>query len=882
MAAPTQRSAPWDGGYLSLNGAMTFTEANLGNPQNGDIVVVSLYLEDNVTVTPPAGWSSTFAGVVMESPAMSDFGFTWLHRMYWIRRGASAPSYTFTWSGQIGGQVGGCAYVGARASGDPWSFADMEVRTGAASTAWPTAAGTTLDADNRLIWNGTQLAGSSAYTPPTGFTSAYGHDDMYWSERTQATAGAVSAASASWTGTAAGAVAMLLALRPAVAGGTDATATPAAFGVPMATAAAAPSGTASGTAAPAVFTVPEAFPAAVATGGSPGSTSPAVWAVPVAFAAASPSGTQSATPSPGDLSVPVSTPASSPTGGAAGGSFSFTFDQADGAFTPLADYDGPGGLLQLVTVGNRLSTNNSTALYGGGVDTGLTLTGNFQVDFDVHAPLGIGEGGATVGLLNGSFIGWRVFCGNATHIQKAYPTAGNGSHDNVTNDGRSATDQHITFTRNGTTGRMVVYADGVQQGEATDLTQTGGQYLFVYLSSSNSPTFETWIDNLVVKDYIGTSPDGTAAPAAQLVPIAASAASPSVSAGSSPAVWSVPVALDQAAASVAAAAAPADLAVSVALPASSTSGEANASTGPATFGATVTLPAAAVEAGSTVTVASFALDVTLPAAATSAGGSSGPAELAVPVTFPASSLSAGVTVSVVEVAVPVGFPAGTATGGNAGTVSPAVFAVDVTAPTAGPSGTSDATTAPDAYSVTVGMDPSSAAGGSAGTAGPAVFAVDVSQPSGAASGTSDAVSSPGAYGVAVSMDPASASGAAAGTTTPATFGVLLGVDQAVPSAGATTFASLITITVDVPAGSASGGSAAVAAPATITIPVTIDAPALSAGSTLTPEAIAVVLDVLDLPASSAVRARWLAPVYLERRWATPYAELRWSPAYQGV
>jgi hypothetical protein len=174
---------------------------------------------------------------------------------------------------------------------------------------------------------------------------------------------------------------------------------------------------------------------------------------------------------------------------------SFDFDDTDGVYPAFPNFDA-ATYQPLRVVGKRLQTFDDERMYGGIVAHGVDVSGDWQIDFDVHAPLGIGDGGATVGLVDPSFTGWAVFAGNATHIQNYT----GGEHSNDTNDGRSAEQQHITVTRRASDGLMRVYADGVLQGSTTDPARRAGDYLAVFLQSTASPSFEVWIDNLVVKD----------------------------------------------------------------------------------------------------------------------------------------------------------------------------------------------------------------------------------------------------------------------------------------------------------------------------------------------------------------------------------------------
>lgn len=181
--------------------------------------------------------------------------------------------------------------------------------------------------------------------------------------------------------------------------------------------------------------------------------------------------------------------------------FTETFTQADGA---LAGWTSTGGT-NLVVVGNQGSSNNNTANYTGTHAHGLTLTGDWQIDFDVVAPLTIGHGGVTVSLLSGVGNGYGIFAGNATHVQKLV----GGSPTNLTNDTRPAAAGHITMTHTAA-GLFSTYQDGVLQGTITDTSSSAGANVFLSIQTTESPSPECTIDNLVVADSI----TGTTAAAA--------------------------------------------------------------------------------------------------------------------------------------------------------------------------------------------------------------------------------------------------------------------------------------------------------------------------------------------------------------------------------
>ena len=183
---------------------------------------------------------------------------------------------------------------------------------------------------------------------------------------------------------------------------------------------------------------------------------------------------------------------------------SLDFTETDGVYTKLPNYD-PATLGSHLVVSNHLSTVNDVRLHGGIIKHGVNVSGDWQIDFDCHAPTGTGDGGAQVALLDATFTGWAIFAGNATHIAN-YTS---GSHLNRTNETRTLDDSHITFTRRASDGLMQCFLDGVLQPNSfTDLTRVAGLYLIVWNESNNSPTYETTMDNLVLRDTIIGPPIG--------------------------------------------------------------------------------------------------------------------------------------------------------------------------------------------------------------------------------------------------------------------------------------------------------------------------------------------------------------------------------------
>lgn len=213
--APTERATPTLSGGASRT-SYTFTEAEAGNPVNNSIIKAIIYLENpSAVVTPPSGWSSTFNGSVLEQSLTTPDG--WRAQAFWIRRGASAPSYAFTWSGgSTYSQVAIASYDGARTTGDPWSFGTEAVRNTSGNT-WPDVSGTTLEGNNLCIATYMNYVGNNVSSAPSGYTTRFnvGGNDIFWFHKVKAAAGSESITGVAWSGTNSNASSMLVALRPA-------------------------------------------------------------------------------------------------------------------------------------------------------------------------------------------------------------------------------------------------------------------------------------------------------------------------------------------------------------------------------------------------------------------------------------------------------------------------------------------------------------------------------------------------------------------------------------------------------------------------------------------------------------------------------------------
>lgn len=190
---------------------VTFTEPS--GTVSGDILIAIVYFESTGSVTPPAGWSSSFNGTTL-AQSLSAEG-PWTATAFWIRRGASAPGLVFTLPGSHYSQGQITSYSGAETSGDPFSFAAETTRNTTAATTFPAVSGTTSRASEMLVWTGMNFVGGTASAPSTftGRTLTTGAD-VFWADKVQTSAGATGSITSSWSGANGTASAMLMGLMP--------------------------------------------------------------------------------------------------------------------------------------------------------------------------------------------------------------------------------------------------------------------------------------------------------------------------------------------------------------------------------------------------------------------------------------------------------------------------------------------------------------------------------------------------------------------------------------------------------------------------------------------------------------------------------------------
>lgn len=136
-----------------------------------DIAVVGIYIEDTVTITPPAGFTQK---VDLRTSAIARGGLV----VYWKRlTGADSGTYTFTWTGTPWRGANCGLWSGRVTSGDPFD--------GTVGTAESTTSVTTLNvstspaqANGDAVGFWTNFNGGCSFTPPTNYTERQDNNDV--------------------------------------------------------------------------------------------------------------------------------------------------------------------------------------------------------------------------------------------------------------------------------------------------------------------------------------------------------------------------------------------------------------------------------------------------------------------------------------------------------------------------------------------------------------------------------------------------------------------------------------------------------------------------------------------------------------------------------
>jgi MSHA biogenesis protein MshQ len=183
----------------------------------GDVMIAAVaVLPSAVTITPPAGWTSLNRVDQTAGNSNSQEIF------YRIATAAEPASYTWTFSGAIGGAAGGMlSYSGVDTTGP----VDVYGGNPTPSSTSHTASSVTTTVDNAMVISSHSFSSAETWTPPAGMaeevdaasltTPNAAGISLEINDVTQATAGATGDKTATAGGNADTGVAQLLALKPA-------------------------------------------------------------------------------------------------------------------------------------------------------------------------------------------------------------------------------------------------------------------------------------------------------------------------------------------------------------------------------------------------------------------------------------------------------------------------------------------------------------------------------------------------------------------------------------------------------------------------------------------------------------------------------------------
>jgi len=176
---------------------------------NDDILILSVYAESSVVLTPPAGFTLVQSQSISAVPLQ--------HVVWWKRASSESGNYVVTHAGGVGVPSSAmlAAYSGCIATGDP-----VNVSNSAQSvTNFPDVAVTTTVANTHLLYLCSNEATGAGVTPPTGFTERGDFNQHELSDKLQAASGATGNIKTGTTSSYHG-VSILIALAPPASGGT--------------------------------------------------------------------------------------------------------------------------------------------------------------------------------------------------------------------------------------------------------------------------------------------------------------------------------------------------------------------------------------------------------------------------------------------------------------------------------------------------------------------------------------------------------------------------------------------------------------------------------------------------------------------------------------
>jgi hypothetical protein len=164
---------------------------------NRDIIVVSMYVENDTAITPAANFTEATGSPVTNGALKL--------RTYWKRQttatgaGETTGNYGFSITFGTGPWRLGvaCRYTGCITSGNPFDVTSSVTNSGSTSTGAVSA--DTTEADRLLLWSSITLDGGTC-TVPAGFSTAATNNNGHMvAHKTQAAAGPTGSLTGTWS-----------------------------------------------------------------------------------------------------------------------------------------------------------------------------------------------------------------------------------------------------------------------------------------------------------------------------------------------------------------------------------------------------------------------------------------------------------------------------------------------------------------------------------------------------------------------------------------------------------------------------------------------------------------------------------------------------------
>jgi hypothetical protein len=166
LASQAEAALAFRSKTYSTNNSTSITGTEPTGAAQNDIIIAAIIMEKNAFAqATPAGWTQLFLG----QGASVDVG------LYWIRRGSSAPTYTFTWTTSVWAEISLSAWSGAVQTGSP--FEDYQNSGfGLSDPPNPNSPSVTTTSANAFVitvgaqWSGWSTGGG---TVPGGYTNVH-------------------------------------------------------------------------------------------------------------------------------------------------------------------------------------------------------------------------------------------------------------------------------------------------------------------------------------------------------------------------------------------------------------------------------------------------------------------------------------------------------------------------------------------------------------------------------------------------------------------------------------------------------------------------------------------------------------------------------------